>query len=120
MGKCLRLPLEKVQTTSGMNIGIMSHGSSDSMDFLGEKKGCDPGGVLKQACGKQTSYLYTKVGKPVLYFEEGNAESICCACDCLDGTEKDRNATVVNYFKGKSLALLSYERMKQKRTGMQL
>lgn len=61
---------------------------------------------MKQASVEQTSYLYTKVGKPVLNSEEENAESIRCACDCLDGTE-ERNATVVNYFKGKCVTLFS-------------
>lgn len=99
MEKCLRLALGKLQTTR-MNIGLMSYASSDSTDFLGRKKGWDPEGILKQACVKQTSsYLRTQVEKPILYSKEENAKNIHCACACLDGTEKDRNATVVNCFR---------------------
>lgn len=59
-----------------------------------------------------------KVGKSVLYSGEEYAESICCACDCLDGTEEDRNAATVTRFKGRCLALPRKRRTDVVQTGI--
>jgi len=46
-----------------------------------------------------------KVGKSIVHSGEDYAESICCACDCLDGIEEERKAAIVICFRGSHLVL---------------
>lgn len=46
-----------------------------------------------------------KLGKSIPHSGEEYAENICCAGDYLDGTEEERNAAIITYFKGRGLAL---------------